>query len=505
MRMNHKLQSLLWVALSALLVSLSRLPLHCGWLVFVGWIPLLHVLPRPELRLWQAAAVFALIYISIIFSWIGLVTPGGVFGIGVVYFLFYWLCYYLIREIGQAFPAWRYTAFIAVLLSFEFVQNFGETRFPWFHIAYSLSDYQILIQAAELGGVILISALVLGVNVLLYQVVLRRWRYLYVILVLFILWFGQGYLSQHTLKLEKHDARIGLMQPSIPQDDKWDAAFYQQILKRYDELCAKAEKDSTRLLIFPEAAMPVYLISDWNSLNVLQDFTRKYKLDIFTGFPHYEYAPPQHVNKLYFYNAASLFKPDGSIGKLYYKNILVPVGERMLWLDYFPFLWSLQFGQANWEFGREQRWYESGGYEFSPSICYEIAFAGLHQKMAIPRDTKNGKLRKTDFLANITNDAWFGTSYGPWLHGLMTKFRAVENRIQIYRSANSGISMIVSPTGEVLRKAGLFEITNLSAPLYTCSRIPLYRHIAWYPWLIVGLVILLFGLSLLSGKQRKLQ
>ncbi len=495
--------ALVLTALSAILISLSRLPLYCGWMVFVGWVPLLHVLFQKELKLWKVSAVFTPIYIAFIFNWIGLVTPGGLVGIAIVYFLYYLLAFYMIRRIAFVYPKLGYPGFISVMLSFEFLQNYSEMRFPWFHNAYSLADYNVLIQAADLGGVILLSGLILLINVLVYQALQRKWKSLAGIALVFIIWAGYGIYCLKALPFEVHESRISIMQPSIPQDDKWEPGFYRDILARYDSLCVRAAKDSTQLLIFPEAAMPVYLMTDWASLNRLQGFCRNYHLDIFTGFPHYEFAPKKHVNDLLFYNAASLFKPDGSIGKLYYKNILVPVGERMLWLDYFPFLWKLQFGQANWEFGREQQWYSSHGYSFSPSICYELAFADLHRKMAIPKDAKTNKLHKTDFLVNITNDAWFGTSYGPWLHAVMAKFRAVENRIQIYRSANTGISLVVSPSGKVLAKTSLFQITNLSAPLYTCNRIPLFRYIFWYPWILVGLAILLFGLSLFSRMKRK--
>jgi apolipoprotein N-acyltransferase len=229
-----------------------------------------------------------------------------------------------------------------------------------------------------------------------------------------------------------------------------------------------------------------------------RELMQKYNLEIFTGFPHFTLAPDNHINDELYYNAAALFKPDGSISELYYKNILVPVGERMLWLNLFPFLWKLQFGQANWEFGNGPAYYQTDSLEFSPSICYELAFAEFHQKMAIRKDKDTGSYKKTDFLVNITNDAWFGTSYGPWLHSVMAKFRAVENRIQIYRSANTGISLIVDPFGRILTKAGLFEITNLYAPLIICPKIPVYRYIYWYPWIFVILVAGLFIYSFLK-------
>ncbi|MDD4310560.1 MAG: apolipoprotein N-acyltransferase [Candidatus Cloacimonetes bacterium] len=496
--------ALLWVVFSAILISLSRLPIHLGWLVLLGWIPLLHYLQKPLVKLWAAAAVFAAIYIGTIFYWIAEVTPGGLIGIGIVYFLFYWLAFYLIRRIGNRLKPFYEVGFISVLLSFEYLQNFGETRFPWFHNAYSLSDYTILIQTADLGGVILISGLILLINVLIYKAIRGKYKALVTAGFIMLAWFAYGYYCLVKLPLQKHQPKISIMQPSIPQDVKWDQAFYETILQRYEELCIVAAKDSTHLIIFPEAAIPVYLMHDQFSMMRIQQLSQRYNLEIFTGFPHFEPAPPTHVDEQYFYNAAALIKPDGRISNLYYKNILVPIGERMLWLDKIPWLWNLQFGQANWEFGKSLAWMESDGLIFSPSICYEIAFAGLNQQMAIPLKKHEGSPQKSDFLVNITNDAWFGTSYGPWLHAVMTKFRAVESRIQIYRSANTGISMIVSPLGEVISSAPLFKVTNITSPLYTTPKIPLYRHIVYYPMLFVCVALGLFIISLLYGKQRKL-
>lgn len=121
--------ALLLAALSAILVSLSRLPLHCGWLVFLAWIPLLHVLQQKELKLWQIALAFTPIQIGVVFSWIWLVTPGGLIGIGVIFFLFYLLAFYAIRRIANAYPRLRYVGFVLVLLSFEFLQNICSSDF----------------------------------------------------------------------------------------------------------------------------------------------------------------------------------------------------------------------------------------------------------------------------------------------------------------------------------------------------------------------------------------
>ena len=173
-------------------------------------------------------------------------------------------------------------------------------------------------------------------------------------------------------------------------------------------------------------------------------------------------------------------------------------------LDALPFLWKLQLGQANWEFGTELRYYGSGGFTFSPSICYELAFPEIFHRMAFRRDPLAQTERKSDYLVNITNDAWFGTSYGPWLHAAMVRFRAVENRIQIYRSANTGISMAVDPKGRILASNKLFEVKNITAPLYTTPKVTLISKIYRYPWLFVALALILVLLSLTRKIGRRL-
>ncbi|NLW18901.1 MAG: apolipoprotein N-acyltransferase [Candidatus Cloacimonetes bacterium] len=494
-----KNNKLLLTLLSALLLALSRLPLHLGWLAFVGWLPLLYVFENLENKsrgLLQMGFMMSVVYCALVFYWLIYVNVGALVGVMLFYVFAYYLVFYAINRIFKTLPRFACLGFVSVLVTFEFIQNFGETRFPWFNQAYSLADYGILIQAADLIGVVGISILIMAINLLLYKALQARKQprrmlpFLTGIVLIFAAWLSYGAYCLKNLELTRHDAGIFVMQPSIPQEDKWDDSQYFKSLEIFRKLTLEAKADSARIIIWPEGAMVAPLARNSRGRYDMIELVEQAQLDVYTGFQHYE-TDPKHPVGVRSYNASALFQPDNFNKPIYFKNILVPVGERMLWLRLFPVLWKVNLGQANWEFGTELVFDESGEFGFSPSICYELAFPEIFHRMAIPRDSLSGKFHKQDYLVNITNDAWFGSSYGPWLHAVMTRFRAVENRIQIYRSANTGISLIADPKGKFLAQTRLFEVKNISAPLYTTAKVPFIRRIHRYPFVFVAIALLL--------------
>lgn len=490
------------VFLSALILSLSRLPLYLGWAVLSAFFPLLLWINKRKRKAGElivAALIFCLVQIVLVFYWIGSVTWPGLVGIWLLFTLYYWVVFLGLNRIWHHAPKLRYIGFVSLFISFEFLQNFGEMRFPWWNIGYSLADFELLLQALDIGGLSFLALLILSFNYLFWMISQARSRkarisLIGVIAVLLLIW--QGYGAHRLIKLpmiQKAD-KIAVMQPSIPQVEKWDEEQYRNIIAVYDSLSAEAVKQGADLLIYPEASIPDYIMLNPSSMADVQKICQKHDLNIFCGFPHAERAPESHPEPFYYYNAASLIDSGGEVAPLYFKNILVPVGERMLWLDYFPFLWKLQFGQANWEFGKTIPRYSLNGNSFAPSICYELAFPNFMMKSNLK--SEDDSFVKADYHVNLTNDAWFGTSYGPWLHGVMTKYRAIESRVQTYRSANTGISMIVDPGGRVLSKSPLFAIENISAPLYVCPIIPLYARIPNYPFIFVLISIICIIISL---------
>ncbi len=493
------------VLLSAVLLGISRLPLYCGWLAFVGLIPLLYHFDQGG-RTWKEllrdAFIFSAVNLTIWLHWIWGVTSGGFVGIILFYTVYYFLAFTAIQLIGKKLPRLRYIGFILVFLTLEYLQNFTEFRFAWINLGYALTDYTVLLQAADLGGVVLMSLFILLLNLWLYRLSQHKWTNLIFIAVLMLLWSGYGIWCLKSLPLHKAEAQIAIMQPSIPQEEKWETQHFTELYDRYTRLTREAAKQGAQLVIWPEAAMPAYVLRDGNVLPLVQNLADSNRIDLFTGFPDVLPAPSGYPGGAYYYNAATLFRPYAGYDKPYYKMILVPVGERIPLLKLFPFMWKLQFGQANWEYGTSPTFHTSGKVTFSPQICFEIAFAELNRCMAFRNlaERRTGRPDRVDFLVNITNDAWFGRSAGPWVHGMMTRFRAIENRIQIYRSANTGISMAVDPLGRIIARTRLYEITNATAPLYKTDRIPLYYYVYAYPRLICLATLFLIAVALFRKK-----
>ncbi len=476
----------LYPALAGTLLGLSRLPIHLGFLVFFAFIPLFYFFDQQlkKKEIFVSAAVFGSAYTLVCLHWIALVTLPGYLGMFIIFAVYFYIVFQLYYFIKQQNPKFGYPGFILVWISFEFVQNFGEFSFPWFNLGYSLTDYLPFIQPAEIGGLPLLSLLILLVNILLLELKGNFKRNIIILSAIIVLWSAFGVIRIKTINLIKTDFNASIVQVSIPQENKWEKSYRDSTFMLYEEFSHKAAKEKTDLIIWPESSTPVYLLRQMKYRKWILDLSEELDTGIFTGFPHYKYAEGSYPNKFKFYNAATLIGKNRNIYPPYYKNVLVPFGERMPFLKYLPFLWDVHLGQANWEYGEKLEYYNINGYKFSPLICFEIAFPALTTEMA------NNDI---DFIVNLTNDAWFHRSAGTYQHAAMTKFRAIETRKQIYRAANTGYSIIVSPTGEFLKQTQLFEKITINNSLYIYENNSYFtKYFFWFPFVfVIGAVILL--------------
>lgn len=503
MNTNKKsLPPFLLVIMSALILGLSRYPASMGIFAFIALIPLFRYFDsgkKSSLELMRAATLFSLVNTLVAYHWIGLVTIPGVIGIIILFSLYYWAVFAYLNLVWQKREWIKWMGFISIWLTFEFFLFHTEFRFPWVNVGYALSNFNLLIQIADLGGIYLISFAVLLTNILLYRFLSGIKSALYLLIILFTVWLGYGYLRYSNIDLELADLKVKMMQPSIGTE-KFDLPL-EDILALYEKQSYYASLEDLDLFIWPEAAVPALPLRSqgYRVGQQIIEIAKKNKLNIFFGTTDALPAPADYHYPLYYYNSATLLRyPELEFAEPYYKMYLVPVGERMPYLNILPFLWKLEFGQANWEFGKELKYYkiknkEGKEFTFSPQICYEILFPNISNQMV-----REG----ADFIVNLTNDAWFKKSIGTYQHAMMTRIRAIETRTPIIRSANTGHSIVVSPNGRIETYSKLYDVANFPAPIYTTKSKSIFVYYLYnLPYLFVITTFLFFLLAKIKDKK----
>jgi len=501
---------------SAILIGLSRWNLDFDSFIFVSFVPLFYFFEyttnknKPYLpRLFYTGKqyfgygfLFSTVLICLFLYWINLVTIIGFLGLILLFGLIFGFIFWYVSKIYHYIPKFAPIWFSITWIFFEYLTNFSEFHFPWFAIGYGLKNKLYLLQVLELGGLPLLSFCILGINYLLYLAfqsivfsttaknMIKGLKFLAIVIILLLFWGGTGFwrMQQINKNTEEKTFKIALIQGNIPQDLKWEEEMEEETFLIYERLAKEVVKnENPNLILYPEAALPSWLYIWPSEYYQLMSLVVDLNTPIFTGFPHYidelKYEG-QDEPRLY-YNAANLFTPDIVKHEKYYKNILVPFGERTPFLSLFPLLWKLQMGQANFESGNSSVLYKIEDYTFTPLICFEIAFP-----LFIKKTVQN---INPDYLVNITNDAWFYRSIGTHQHAMMAVFRTIETRKQVFRVANTGYSFYTMPSGEMKAMTNLFERCYLVAYLNTYhSKTPYIQ----YGYLLHLFLITLFILQL---------
>jgi len=150
-------------------------------------------------------------------------------------------------------------------------------------------------------------------------------------------------------------------------------------------------------------------------------------------------------------------------------------------------------GQADFSPGKELVIFNNPKGRFAVLICFESIFPDLVRRFVI---------KGADFLVNITNDAWWGKTSGPFQHSQIAVFRAIENRISIARCANSGVSMFIDPYGRTYQKTKIFIRETVIGQIPPKKQTTFYTR--YGDWLGKGcffVSILFFMLSFFTKKD----
>lgn len=380
---------------------------------------------------------------------------------------------------------------------FEIIQTFIFSGFPWLFAGYTQIDGPLWKLSTWLGVYGVSWFMVALVTCLVFIVRSRHktkqtslnsaedipsqkllWAVFVAVLSVPVL----AQLIQHEkISANRESIDVALVQPNIPQEQKWDRQHFSRIIDVLYE--QSSEHWNSDLIIWPEGAIPAYQHQVVDILSDLNNRALQSKTDLLLGLPIY--LPKDDVS----YSALISL---GESRHVYQKQVLVPFGEYVPLGAYlrglikFLNLPMSSFSPAT----SKQVAMNFGDYQVIPAICYEITYPGIVHQLVKDADQSSDQAK---LLVTVSNDAWFGDSLGPYQHMQMARMRALELGMPLVRSTNDGITGVVDASGNILRKIDRYQQQTLRYKVSLENKKTPYRQFGLtgiYLILIMNLLVL---------------
>ena len=396
------------------------------------------------------------------------------------------------RWLSLGGPA-KVVAFAAWWTVGEWLRGHVLGGFPWNLAGYAAAFSDAFNQYAALGGIWGLSLLVVAVAAMpaaLWDGPRRRalWALGAVVLVAGLVYAGGLVRLADAENIGVPHVLLRVVQPNIAQTLKWQRGQAEQNVALQRELTIVVPgAENISAAIWPETAVPFRLERDPRLRQWLGEAVRPGAL-LITGAPRGE---PLQGDLQRIYNSAEVLEHDGTLIDSYDKFHLVPLGEYVPLRQVFPFISKITPGDLDFTPGPGPRTLALPGLPpVGPLICYEVIFPGRVVDRA----------NRPQWLLNITNDGWFGTSTGPHQHFVSARLRTVEEGLPMVRAANTGISGLIDPYGRVLSQIDLGKSGVRDLPLPTALAPPPYARLG--DWTLAIQLLLAFGLAFLLARRQ---
>ena len=396
--------------------------------------------------------------------------------------------------------------FLIIGLGFEYFHTQWDLAWPWLNLGNAFAAQPKLIQWYEFTGVRGGSLWIILINIVLYRLFKRRnYKNLIGTIILFLIPISISFYLYNQKEIIDSKKSFTLIQPNLdPYTEKFnpenEKIHFHEFLSITDSLL---QKDETDFIFGPETMILQAIDEDKptesNSYNSLIHLKQKYpKTEFFIGAQTYlkledEIPPGSRFNadRNFYYEAfnSALFLDDKNKPNFYHKTKLVPLFERMPFVQYLSFLgkYSLELGGYNGTYSNRNTvdsFLKNDSTEIIPIVCFESIFGDY-----CTRRVNN----KPGFICLITNDGWWKNSLGYKYHFNFSRLRAIESRRQIIRVANNGLSAIINTKGEVDLQSQWWKKTILKGEVKLYSRKTFYSMYGDY----MGRVSAFFAVLLL--------
>ncbi len=426
-----------------------------GYIALIGFFVFLFKKDRSLKEMFWATYVFGFSFFVVGFSWINnaLLTDGDQFiafvplvmlAIGLFFGLF-WAIPALLAAKGKGIYE-KMLLFCGGYVFMEWVRSFIFTGFPWNLLGTAFSFHPRMIQGASVIGTYGLSLLLLLlccgmalIGISIWQKKLYKGSFIFILLPAVCL-FSFSFLYLPINELD--GLKVRLVQPNIPQTFKWQPALMYQNFRQYIDMSRVQPLDDVDMVVWGETATPYILDRDEERLAEIKNAIPE-KGYLVTGVLRIGHENGREVP----YNSLFVINGDGDIKDYYDKSHLVPFGEFLPFRDYLPdFMEPVASVVGDLGRGEKNKNITVSGLPLmGGAICYASIF---------PHEVLN-RVKKPEILLVLANDGWYGISAGPYQHLAAAQMRALEEGITIVRSANTGISAVILPNGELLGVIGL--------------------------------------------------
>jgi apolipoprotein N-acyltransferase len=364
--------------------------------------------------------------------------------------------------LALAFPAgWsRVLGFAGLWVLSELARGVVLTGFPWNLMGSAWAFGSLPIQGAAWVGV---HGLSLATVILALLPLVWSRRAVAVGGAILAGGFAIGLLRLWPEEPTPAPVALRVIQGNIAQGHKWRDDLRAAHFRHYLQLTASTPPPSPEggegqvLVIWPETASPYLLASDSAARGFAADALPEGAV-LLAGTPRLERLPEGSNPPVRIWNSLVGLDDRGEVIATYDKHHLVPFGEFVPLRHVLP-LQTIVPGNLDFSRGPGPRTVTlAGGLgvpAFSPLICYEVIFSG--------NVTAGGQ--RPGWMLNLTNDAWFGVSSGPFQHLAAARLRAVEEGLPLVRAANTGISAVFDARGRTVAALGLNQTGVIAAPL----------------------------------------
>jgi apolipoprotein N-acyltransferase len=521
-------KNIFWAVTGGLLLGIPWAASFLFFLIFIAWVPLFALEqkvrdhPNPYLLFNYALAGF-LLWNILGTWWVSRAHLVGAILIMVANSLIQALVFWGASRVRVTLRVPLLVPFLLLWMGYEHFHLSWDLAWPWLNLGNALATAPKLIQWYAFTGVRGGTLWIIVINFAVWKALELYWKKkpgaIVPAALILLLFFVPGLISRQLFQnIEDGGETVSfaLIQPNLdPYTEKFiperQARHLETFFKTADALC----DDRTQYLLGPETLI-VEQIDEEDPLSSpyyrqLLDFQKKYpKLNILLGVHSYrkleakDRPPGSRFNpeKNFYYEAfnTALFLAPGAPPQFYHKTRLVPLFERMPFVQYLGFLgkYALELGGYIGTYSPRQasRIFQLPGSSIRilPIVCFESVFG--------PYCSKNLPSEK-GFICMITNDGWWKNTPGYQHHFNFSPVRAIECRRDMIRVANTGISALIDAKGMVITRTPWWKKATLKGRIHLRKGRTFFADHGDY----IGRISLLSGLLLLlvAGIKKRLK